>query len=124
MHGKKEIEGGMVHRVDTETTGLLLCARNQQFYDYIIQQQNIGNFRKYYTAYCNYESESEIETKNISTYFRPFGPKGSLVKPVSPKNMTMADKKKCGDKLYETEIKSVEEFDILEHNKNILKITC
>ena len=40
VHGKKEIEHGLLHRLDTATSGLLLIARTQDFYDYLIREES------------------------------------------------------------------------------------
>lgn len=54
VNGKKEIEHGLLHRIDNETEGLLLIASTQDFYDYIQLEQSKGFFIKHYTALCNF----------------------------------------------------------------------
>ena len=54
VHGKKEIEHGLVHRIDTDTDGLLLFALTQDAYDSFILQQREGLFTKWYRAEYDY----------------------------------------------------------------------
>lgn len=107
--GKKSIEYGLLHRIDTETSGLLLIASTQESYDFLCKEQKNGRFIKYYRAQvelnknetqdCNFEKEFTVVSA-----FRPFGPKGRMVKPVF-ENSSAADRKKCGNKIYSTDIK-------------------
>lgn len=53
VHGKNPVEGGLIHRIDKETEGLLLCAKNQDFYDYMDACQKKGVFFKEYIALCD-----------------------------------------------------------------------
>ena len=51
--GKKPIEYGLLHRLDTATDGLLLIATSQECYDFLCQEQREGRFIKTYTAQCD-----------------------------------------------------------------------
>lgn len=132
VSGKKLGEGGLIHRLDTETAGLLLFAKNQEFYDLILKEQEEGRFLKYYTAYCScfeYDLNKDFfQPKTLTSYFRPFGEKGAIVKPIfNLETETRANKKKCGKKQYTTNILSVEkqlEQKIKDKNLFLLKIKC
>ncbi|GMO21449.1 MAG: pseudouridine synthase [Termitinemataceae bacterium] len=50
VYGKKPIEGGIVHRLDYETRGVVLCARTQAAMDSFTRQQETGVFIKNYQA--------------------------------------------------------------------------
>ncbi len=50
----KQIEYGLLHRLDTQTEGLLLIATTQEFYDFLQEEQKNGRFFKYYEANCHY----------------------------------------------------------------------
>ena len=52
VSGKKSVEYGLLHRIDTDTNGLLLIATSQSFYDYMIEEQQQGRFIKTYKAIC------------------------------------------------------------------------
>ena len=38
VRGRKEIEHGLLHRLDTQTSGLLLIAATQECYDFLQEQ--------------------------------------------------------------------------------------
>lgn len=65
--GRKEVEKGLVHRIDTETEGLVLIASSQTFYDKMISIQNENKFIKKYTALC-------VNIPNISSKLEGFPP--------------------------------------------------
>lgn len=136
VKGKKEIEYGLIHRIDTLTSGLLLIAKNQIAYDFLINEQSLLRYIKKYTAKCNIINEklqgfpifSEnlkkdiLQNKEISvkSYFRSFGPKGAEVRPVSidKAHNTPAANKKTGSTIYETKI----QLNKIENN--IAYVTC
>lgn len=94
IFGKNRWEGGALHRLDTATSGLVLFAKTQEFYDYIITIQNEDKFEKTYIAKC--DEGSLITEKYISSYFRAFGPGSKMVK--AEQDVRKAD----SDKLYTT----------------------
>lgn len=100
ISGKKTIEGGLIHRLDTDTNGLVLFARTQAAYDSLLSQQDRGHFIKRYHAWCRqYKSEDFNAASGfppppytldevlkmpltISSPFRPYGPGRKQVRPV------------------------------------------
>ena len=127
VKGRKKIEYGLVHRIDTETKGLLLICTEQSFYDKIMSEQTNGRFFKTYKAQCDSFASGEgfpildgnledvVNCINKSTNesscsvivrsrFRPFGLKNSQVRPVN-ESAGKAALKKAGQKEYETQIK-------------------
>lgn len=108
---KKQIEYGLLHRIDTQTDGLLLIATTQEFYDYMQKEQADGRFLKYYTAKCENLITNDNPITNvsagsqgiISSYFRPFGPGNKEVRPVTKDSGTAALKKIGSKKIYITE---------------------
>ena len=58
VKGKKAVEGGLLHRIDTATRGLLLVATSQEFYDHIIAAQENGFFVKSYRADCDVNADN------------------------------------------------------------------
>ncbi len=119
VSGKKEIEHGLVHRIDTETEGLLLIAATQESYNAFINFQREGKFLKGYSAKCQKikklaegfppaeflpENKSDsIKKYTVSSKFRPFSLKSAQVRPVTS-NSGKAAQKKCSEKIYTTEI--------------------
>lgn len=82
VHGKNEWEGGALHRLDTDTAGLVVFARTQQFFDYLSNIQRNGGFSKLYDVQT---STSVLEDCTISSYFRAYGVGRKLVKAESSK---------------------------------------
>ena len=105
VRGKKSVEGGLLHRIDTATSGLLLAAASQEFYDHIIAAQEAGRFVKGYRALCQIDSDNAkklggfppaprlpqspkgwqgqnaaaLVGLELSSRFRPFGKGGALL---------------------------------------------
>jgi len=120
VRGQKDVEHGLLHRIDTDTNGLLLIAASQQAYDSLFKSQKEGLFQKYYRAEVDFISDSPQKLgafpplpekfnlqKNgtflLESMFRPYGKKGSQVRPVT-EDCGMAARKKSGGRLYKTEI--------------------
>jgi 23S rRNA pseudouridine1911/1915/1917 synthase len=94
LSGRKEGEGGLLHRLDYETQGLVLFAKNQQSLCYLLKLQEEGNFVKEYSAICQkagthpsyppppFTVSSVQEGFIIESFFRPFGPGRKQVRPV------------------------------------------
>lgn len=121
VQGRKEIEHGLLHRIDTETSGLLIIAATQDCYENLLQLQKENKIKKYYTAFCNidYDNTTKLEgfpasdvlfEKSITeyqleSYFRFFGEGRKSVRPVT-KNSNAAALKKLGKPvLYSTNVK-------------------
>ncbi|MBO5770765.1 MAG: RNA pseudouridine synthase [Spirochaetales bacterium] len=110
-HGKNEWEGGILHRLDTPTRGLVIAARNQESYDFLSKEQSEDRIVKTYRATVG-KSYGALEGFPIFPYgdlmempavvcskFRSFGPKGSSVRPVT-------DNKRFQDgPIYKTEVR-------------------
>ena len=124
VSGKKAGEGGLIHRIDTETCGLLLIARNDAFFRQIEKCREAGNFVKEYTAYSLSDDGRLPSPKVITSRFRPLGKKGAAVKPVfEDERSTSTDKKKAGTRLYTTEI--VESAVVAQQSeKKLVRIVC
>lgn len=116
FYGKKRIEGGLVHRLDTATRGLLLAALTQSAFENFEAQQKNGSFVKYYCAYCDAYCDAYGDISSFSpaqtlpfyieSRFRPYGEGRKKVKPVF-ENAEKFDIKKAGSTVYRTEILSV-----------------
>jgi 23S rRNA pseudouridine1911/1915/1917 synthase len=101
-------ESGLLHRLDFETRGLVLFAKNEKSFNYLKTLQDSGEFIKEYSAVCknaagtvgssllpgfpkppletvpslaNFEPSAE-KPLIIESYFRPFGPGRKQVRPV------------------------------------------
>ena len=105
VKGKNPWEGGALHRLDTATAGIVLFAKNQNFYNRMQGLQEKNYFEKYYIAStCENNSLKgfDIEEKSgvitISSYFRPFGPGSKEVR------ATLEEKKASPKILYKTAV--------------------
>lgn len=138
----KEIEKGLIHRIDTSTSGLILLAGNQNSYNNLIQQQTDNEFVKLYSAYVRKTTESDIFFKEkkgfpfcpynlsklplvIRSSFRKFGQKGKEVRPVVRDTMSYYAKIKSVQHEYDTELLSMtsvgREYDIFRVRCRITK---
>lgn len=130
--GKKQIEYGLLHRLDTVTEGLLLIALNQDFYNNMIIEQENNAFIKTYYAYCdilsekkegypdipyNIKLEIDFELK-IESYFRAFGKGKKEVRPVIKNDNSYANRKANFNKKYFTDLK------IIKVEKNSCEVEC
>jgi len=133
VKGKKDIEHGLLHRIDTQTRGLLLIAANQEFYDYMSKVQNDGFFVKEYRADCqqcntlsllegfapcdkNYSSSELSNGIEVQSFFRPYGLKNCGVRPVT-NNSGRAALKKSSPVIYNTKIKILDNHAICSIKK-------
>ena len=118
VQGKKPVEYGLLHRLDTATDGLIVIAATQECYDFLMSEQEAGRFIKTYEAQCNIISDNserlggfppehpEIsELTNVSSFFRPYGEGRKEVRPVTENSGKAALAKLGKQKLYTTKIK-------------------
>ena len=94
VNGRKPVERGLVHRLDTGTAGLVLVAKNQIAYDRFLESQGMGLIEKRYEAVCGFPEvtgpafretvQPFIVPYTLTSRFRPFGPKGREVRAVFP----------------------------------------
>lgn len=144
IQGRKAIEHGLLHRLDTATDGILLIAASQDFYDYMLSEQEEGRFIKYYKASCKAETDNCKELGGfpevaqclsdwlpnppapkaishpftISSYFRSYGKGGKEVRPVTEKSGPAALKKVGKLKLYTTQVCNV------KNEKYFFEVEC
>ncbi len=90
IRGRNEWEHGAVHRLDTATSGLVLFARTQSFYDHIQKVQAEDLFGKTYLARTVFSDRLRGPEQfcppsgsrtSITSYFRSFGPGSKQVRP-------------------------------------------
>ena len=138
VQGKKAVEHGLLHRLDTATSGLMIIAATQECYDFLQEEQKQGRIIKTYTAECNLQTalqEQKIvvpEKKivvpelvegasfTIQSYFRAFGPGRKEVRPVTSSSNKAALQKVEKQVLYTTEVLIKE----INHEKNTALVEC
>ncbi|MCL2608923.1 MAG: RNA pseudouridine synthase [Treponema sp.] len=115
--GKKVGEGGLLHRLDFETSGLVLVARNRAALDGLLAQQSQGGFVKEYRAVCRNPGPPPDSFPpspgfpgrpfSIESFFRPFGPGRKQVRPVTDLPKGRADVAGDRGRPYRTEITEI-----------------
>lgn len=120
--GYSSWESGVLHRLDNNTSGLVLIARNKKSFDYFLSMQKKGLFKKGYIAtskkeslrteiFGDYPFINPIESKkevSIESYFRYYGKNRSLVLPVLDSYSPLILKKSTG-LIYKTKVKFIKE---------------
>ena len=124
VKGKKPYEYGLIHRLDTEASGLLLIAATDEAYAFFSEAQKKGDFIKTYRALCSDDEGNAArlggfpkpvsmrplkagDEFSASSYFRAYGRGRKSVRPVTEDSNAAALKKK-GRALYTTHIKIAE----------------
>jgi len=110
----------IMHRLDFETHGLVLFAKNKKSYNAFKTMQDNGGFIKEYSAICTKADitahlkgfpEYSIGTPQppfvIESYFRPYGPGRKLVRPVIEDGKKHKEIAKDKGGFYKTEITSI-----------------
>ena len=137
VKGRKEIEHGLIHRLDTATSGLMLIAQSQKCYDELIKLQQQNKITKSYYAICNNlpkqiqdaegfpEQHFNLNKKSfeITSYFRAWGPGRKEVRPVTKESGMAALKKLEKPVLYSTNINILEIDSEQKQAKVLCKIT-
>lgn len=138
VRGKKEVEGGLIHRIDYDTAGLLLFALNQDFYNHMMACQDEGLFKKGYRAYCQYQKNctellggfpplpvslnfsADHQACTVESSFRAFGPGRKQVRPVTEQSGKFSQRKAGGSKQGSSSIYSTEFSITKTHGKNFV----
>lgn len=109
VRGKKAIEAGLLHRLDTDTRGLVLFAKEQLTYDFFSAQQDAGSIVKTYYAFI--ESGAAEAARGLirqlpytfQSQFRNFGPGAKKTAPIFPHSRYFTD----NGRMYITVIEAV-----------------
>ena len=129
VKGKKTIEHGLLHRLDTATSGLMIIAATQECYDFLQQEQKEGRIIKTYLAECRLcisvlrqaqEPQYPGKSFTIQSYFRPFGPGRKEVRPVTADSNKAALDKVEKKVLYTTDIL----IKSIDNSKKTVLVEC
>ena len=128
--GRKPVEKGLLHRIDTATRGLLLIAATDEACAFLAGAQERGQFQKWYRATVDHvpdaaerlggfpappftgSSRFGQDTIVIQSRFRAYGKNGRAVRPVSEQSGRAACKK-SGNTLYRTEVTVRDESSVI-----------
>lgn len=124
LRGRKSLEGGILHRLDYETQGLVLFAKNQRALEILLAQQEEGRFMKEYGA-LSFQGKSAAAPLRafpppppfsgkvpffIRSCFRPYGPGRKMVRPVIESKKGEKEIGRDRGQAYETGIRDMAEF--------------
>jgi 23S rRNA pseudouridine1911/1915/1917 synthase len=85
LPGVKPVEPGLVHRLDRDTSGIVLVARTPPAFAALREQFNAGEARKDYRAICRGAADVKAGTHlEIRSRFAAFGPGRRMVRVVLP----------------------------------------
>ena len=109
-------EGGVMHRLDTETCGLVLIARDFSTFDTLRESQMRGNFKKTYMAatkiserddgYPPFPAAEEDTNWILESRFRVYGSGHKVVRPVTEASSSVVQGK-GGKVTYRTAVELV-----------------
>jgi len=130
VSGKKAVEHGLLHRLDTGTEGLVLIAKTQPAFNALSAAQQAGLIKKTYFALCSCPADATPEPLapgqrnpgqiilplTVRSRFRSFGPKGREVRPLFPGMRGYEE----ADREYETVIETIENYS----QDTLTAITC
>jgi len=130
VQGKKMIEYGLIHRLDTATAGFVLVAKTQQSYDFFMEEQKAGRIIKTYRAYCRGRPSFQLEGSphykpeqktpcTVESQFRHFGPGRREVRPVFPSDFRYSPDKT----VYTTTIISAKKHDNTPYTEYICSLS-
>jgi 23S rRNA pseudouridine1911/1915/1917 synthase len=103
--GIKPVEPGLVHRLDRETSGLVVFARTAQAFDELRRSFASGGARKMYLAACacGEEIPDSAVPLRIESRFAPYGRGRTMVRAVFPGERSRKLLKSAGSEIYVTE---------------------
>lgn len=136
VKGRKEIEKGLVHRLDTVTSGLMMIATDQKYYDCMLEIQAKDQFVKQYLAVSDICTDNAVTlggfppvsvnaeklccNDNVCTksFFRAYGDGSKEVRPVTEQSGMAALKKLKSKTEYTTDIQ------VFESDGKKAKVLC
>jgi 23S rRNA pseudouridine1911/1915/1917 synthase len=82
LPGIKAVEPGLVHRLDRETSGLVVIARTPRAFEALRRSFAAGEARKDYSAACAAAGGEAGQTLRVESRFAPYGKGRRMVRPV------------------------------------------
>lgn len=106
LPGVKPVEPGLVHRLDRETSGLVVVARSAEAFTLLRRTFAAGGARKIYLAGCVGEGVSQAAVGaplHIESRFAPYGPGRRRVRVVLPADGKKGFARQATREIYETD---------------------
>jgi 23S rRNA pseudouridine1911/1915/1917 synthase len=104
LHGRKPEEPGLLHRLDRETSGLVVIARTAAAFHGLRAQFRAGQVRKEYLALCNPAAAVRPGDRfRLASRFAPLGPGRRKVRVVLPDDDRKKLLRRASRELYTTE---------------------
>jgi 23S rRNA pseudouridine1911/1915/1917 synthase len=105
LPGVKPVEPGLVHRLDQETSGLVVVARTAEAFRMLRRTFISGSSCKEYCAVCGggETDRSTVGTTRIESRFAPFGPGRKRVRVVLPADGKKGGARQAAREMYATE---------------------
>jgi 23S rRNA pseudouridine1911/1915/1917 synthase len=109
LPGIKAVEPGLLHRLDRETSGILLVARTAEAFNALREEFMAGRVKKQYTALCACRIEAWAgERLRLESRFAPYGRGRMRVRVLIPGEEGRYAARKAAPGLYRTEIEVLE----------------
>jgi 23S rRNA pseudouridine1911/1915/1917 synthase len=108
LPGIKPVEPGLVHRLDRETSGLVVVARTAGAFEALRRVFASGGARKDYLAACADTGRDASERLRMESRFAPYGPGRRMVRPVLPGERSARLLASASPGLYATEARIIE----------------
>ncbi|MGO9310650.1 MAG: RluA family pseudouridine synthase [Spirochaetia bacterium] len=102
LPGIKPVEPGLVHRLDRDTSGLVVVARTPEAFDSLRRCFESGGARKQYLAACRADQVPQGPLR-VESRFAPFGPGRAMVRAVFPGERSRRLLKSASGETYVTE---------------------
>lgn len=109
LPGVKPVEPGLVHRLDRDTSGLVVVARTAEAFALLRRAFLTGGARKFYLAACGGSKEEAPvgASVHIASRFAPYGPGRRMVRVVLPGDARRNPAREAARRIYETDAEVV-----------------
>ena len=109
LPGIKPVEPGLLHRLDRETSGILLVARTAEAFSSLRAEFEAGRVRKEYIALCACRVEARAGKRLwLESRFAPYGRGGRRVRVLLPGEEGRYAARQASPRLYRTEVQVLE----------------
>lgn len=109
LPGRKPVEPGLLHRLDRDTSGIVIIARTEAAFRALARAFEEGGVKKEYTALCLLSApEPQPSTRGIESRFAPYGPGRRMVRVIREVDMGRPGAREATRETYATEAEILE----------------